>query len=190
MLKILLTISPFFMLIAIGYFIRIFIANDKWVEVLNKFGLFLGFPAIVLNSFFKLENGFPVKSNIIAYNLIILLFVIFILYSVTRVLKFDKALSNTYVLCSFFGNIAYLGFPFVTSVIHGSEGIVCIHIAIYLIVVFTLGILILEISRNHGTLSILLIIKNIFQNPLLASVFIGLLISSYEIKNVKTKTSL
>ncbi len=182
MVNLLLSIAPFFIIIAIGSVLRIFIADDKWVEVLNKFGLYLGFPAIVLTSFINIGNSVPLKADIIGYNFAILISIILITFAVTKLLNLDKSVVNTYVICVFFGNVAYLGFPFTTSIIPGSEGIVCVHVAIYLILVFTLGIFILELSTGHGASGIFAVIKSITKNPLIISVFLGIFIAYFKIE--------
>jgi len=182
MANILLIISPFFIIIAIGSILRLFIANDKWVEVLNKFGYYIGFPAIVLTSFFTISSDFHITVNLIIYNVVILISIIVLTLVITRLLKVDNKIGNTYIVSAFFGNIAYLGFPFITTLLPGSESIVSVHIAIYLILVFTIGVFILEISNGWGIKSLNRMVINIIKNPLLISVAIGIIISVFKIK--------
>jgi len=83
-----------------------------------------------------------------------------------------KKIINTYIISAIFGNIGYLGFPIISSIIEGTEGLISIHIAIYNLVLFTLGIIILEFSI-HKKIN-LKILKDIFKNPLLIAVILSL----------------
>lgn len=181
MLDIFITIAPFFIIIAIGSILRLIIANDKWIEVLNKLGLYVGFPSIVISSFMDIDSNNEIEGRVIVYNFAILTALIVLALLITRLLRIEKTICNTYMVSSIFGNIAYLGFPFVTTIIPGSEGIVSIHIAIYLVVIFTLVVFILERSNGHSQKKTARLALNISTNPLLVSVFIGVGISYFKI---------
>lgn len=87
----------------------------------------------------------------------------------------------TFLIGSVFGNVAYLGIP-VGKILFGSEGEVQATIlsVIYLLLVLTLGIFLLEYFANkEGRLS--LILKNIFKLPLFWSIIFGIIFSIFKI---------
>ena len=172
------TVVPLYVLIAIGAALRLTAADDKWIEVFNKFGLYLGFPAIVFSSLVKIPAGGILETRTIACNILFLFAVVILMHLIGRLLPLSTSLRNTYVICVFYGNVAYLGFPFITSVIPGPNASVSIHIAIYVAFLFTVGILMLELSKGRGVAGLPSIAKNIVTSPLLLSVVAGLLFRS------------
>jgi predicted permease len=179
MSSILYTVAPLYVLIAIGAAFKFIVAaDDKWIEVFNKFGLYLGFPAIVFSSLVKIPAGGILETRTIACNILLLFAAVILTHLIGRLFRLTTSLRNTYVICVFYGNIAYLGFPFITSVIPGSNASVSIHIAIYVAFLFTVGILMLELSKGRGVASLPSIAKNIITSPLLLSVVAGLFFRS------------
>jgi predicted permease len=176
--SILFAVAPLYVLIAIGVMLRLIVASDAWIEVFNKFGVYVGFPAIVFSSLVKIPAGAIIETSVIACNVLFLLVAVALTYGVGRCLRLTPALRNTYVIGVFYGNVAYLGYPFVTTVIPGSEASVSIHIAIYVAFLFTVGIFVLELSKDGGSVNLPRIAKSIMTSPLLLSVVAGLLFRS------------
>ena len=50
MLEMISAILPFFIIMGIGAGMAPFIDREKWIEILNKYGLYIGFPAIIISS--------------------------------------------------------------------------------------------------------------------------------------------
>ena len=169
MLEIINAVLPLFIIIALGAMLRaVKIADEKWIEVLNKYELYIGLPALIIYNVIKVDAKNFIGWDIIFYNLILLLAVIGITYLITSLLKLEKTIRNSYIICIFFGNIAYLGLPIVTSLIKDSSGSVAIHVAIYILVLFTVGIAILESSMKEKR-SVATIGKHILLSPLFLS---------------------
>lgn len=179
---ILITIAPIFMLIFIGSILRLFkVADNSWVTILNRYGLYVAFPALIIHSLSNASGGSMPDFTIIILNFGLILSIIGIILLVGKIFKTEKSLLNTYVITAFFGNIGYLGFPVISSLIGGSETVISIHIAIYNIILFTAGLAILEHSKSD-THCKGLILKKIITNPLLISVIIGLAIFAFKIQ--------
>lgn len=176
MFEIFSTSIPFFIIIGIGAGVSPFIDKDKWIEVLNKYGLYIGFPAIIISSLIKLKDNFNFGFIVVIANLIILLISIAIILLITKLSKVDRDTRNAYIICGFFGNVAYLGFPFISSLFPNSDGLISVIIAVYIFIVFTVGVSILDISRNNKSINFLVLLQNLLKNPLLLSVFIGIAI--------------
>ena len=174
MLDILQSIIPLFLIMAIGAAISPFIDKDKWIEVLNKYGLYIGFPAIIISGLTSAKDYSNLDFSIVGANFSILIISIVLIFLFTSVFKLKKEIRNTYLICSFWGNVAYLGFPLVSGLFPGSDNLISIIIAVYLLIVFTIGILILEISKESKSPGILNLLKNLFKNPLLLAVLFGI----------------
>ncbi|MCK4907253.1 MAG: AEC family transporter [Spirochaetes bacterium] len=173
---ILTTIVPIFFIILLGFILKSFkLVPDDWISVLNKFGLYVAFPALILHSLISTDRSVPINTWVIVINFAMLLFIILSVYFLTRLFKLKKSMINTYTICIFFGNIGYLGYPFISSVYPGSESIISMNIAIYNVLLFTLGIFILEVSIGHKVHTRTLLM-NIIKNPLLIAVILGLLL--------------
>lgn len=176
MIGIIGVVLPLFIIIALGAILRATkVADEKWIEVLNKYELYIGLPALIVYNVLNVDAKNFIGWDIIFYNFALLIGLIGLTYLITSMLKLEKSIRNSYVICIFFGNIAYLGVPIITSLIKDSGGSVAIHVAIYILVLFTLGIAILESSMPHKK-SLPTIAKNIFKSPLVLAALAGILL--------------
>jgi predicted permease len=175
-------------LVALGAVLKKTIANDAWTEVLNKLAIYLLFPALIFSGMVKVDLESIDDFSFIYANFIILVLIIATLYGVTKSLGFSKRMTNTYVISVFFGNVGYLGFPILSSLLPGYEGIVSMHIALYTLILFTFGIGVLEFSVHQKIEA--KILKDTLKNPLLVAVLVSIVILMFDIKLpfVVTKT--
>ena len=165
------------------------IADDGWVTILNRYAMYAAFPAVIIHSLIGADKGKVLDMPVILLNAGLLLLVFLVALLVTRLARTPVGLANTYIIVSFFGNIGYLGFPYISAMIPGSEGMTSMHISIYNILLFTLGIARLEHSKGHERCK-RLILKEIFGNPLLIAVGVGLalLITGLKLPDFLLKT--
>jgi len=176
MAVVLTALLPLLLIVLLGVLFRAFrIADSMWVTILNRFGLYVAFPAVIVHSFIKADKSQILDLPVIGLNIVLLLLVFFTAFLLTRGLRDRKQLANTYIIGAFFGNIGYLGYPYISAMIPGSEGMISMHISMYNILLFTLGIAHLEHSKGHLTCK-KTIVNKIISNPLLISVAVGLLI--------------
>ena len=182
------TLLPLMLLIASGAVLKKTIADDSWIDVLNKLAIYLLFPALIFSGMVKVKLESIDDFSFIYANFIILILVIFTLHTVLKRFGFSKSIVNTYVISVFFGNVGYLGFPILSSLMSGFEGIVSMHVALYTFILFTFGIGVLEYSV-HQKLE-LTILKDTLKNPLLLAVLFAIVILMFDIKLpfVVTKT--
>lgn len=172
----LLTILPLFSIIILGFLIRrAGLVTEEWVHVLNKYGLYIAFPAVILHSLYHAGESAAVGKEILLINLVLLTAIIFGVHLIARLCGCSRALGNTYTIVLFFGNIGFLGLPFITALDPQAAGTVSFHIAIYNLLLFTCGIWLLERSREQRA-SLRVMIKKILLNPLLLAVFAGVLL--------------
>ncbi|MFA6109112.1 MAG: AEC family transporter [Candidatus Latescibacterota bacterium] len=174
MLAVLLVISPLFLVIGLGILLRaVRLADDRWTDVLNRYGLYAGFPALIVKSLTDLPSIEAIPVTAVALNLAGLNLFLFGTYGLARWLGAGRSLAASLAICGTYGNIAYLGLPFIVSVLPGSEATVIAHIAVYLVVLFTSGILLLEHLRGTR-LSLAAMALSLLRNPLTLAILVGL----------------
>ncbi len=166
------SLAPLMLLIAVGYLLeKLNISNSEWVDVLNKIAIYILFPSLIFSGITNIKLDAISSFSFVYINSLVLISIIFVTLLITKILKFSRELSNTYIISIFYGNIGYLGFPILHSLMPGYEGVVSIHIAIYTFLLFTLGIAILEISMNRK-LNFSILIEAL-KNPLILSVLLS-----------------
>ena len=169
-------VAPVGVVIAAGVVLRLSgAANEGWVDVLNRYGLYIGFPALIFLNLTEIDiQQVAARAPVFAFNAGMLLAILGVAFVIVRAVGLDTEMGNTLIISSFFGNIAYLGYPVVTSAIPGSEAEVSIIIPIYTLVLFSVGVFILESSREdrHGLHRIL---ARIVTNPLIVAIALGFL---------------
>lgn len=192
-LPIITAILPIFILIGIGIVLQKMLPRqpkssqllchiglgscETWTTVLNKYALYLALPALIFSSLAQASTENLLPATLILFTTLLLIASIIVTYTVCTLFKASPTLRNTYIFGVFFGNIAFIGPPFILS-LYGTEvlGSLSIIIAIHIAVAFSLGLLILERSKHHNHIDWHTIITTLIKNPLLLSVISGLLI--------------
>jgi len=174
------TLVPLILLVLLGWVLRKTIADDSWTAVLNKLAVYLLFPALIFSGMIKVKLETIDDFSFIYGNFILLVGIIFLLYFGLKYVGLKKSMVNTYVISVFFGNVGYLGFPIVSSLIPNSEGLVSMHVALYTLILFTFGIGVLEFSV-HKRISPKILVDTL-KNPLLLAVLFSLFILMLKVK--------
>jgi predicted permease len=176
------TILPLFVIIAAGMiFSRTKVSSDNWIEILNKYALYIGFPALVVASLLKLETGEQSFLKLIIYTSLYVVFCMLLAFPIARIFRLSKTMLRSLFLILPFGNFAYLGMPVLQNA-YGDEIMPAAAIisAVYLFWLLTLGIILIEVfGEDH--LHPKKLIFSLIQNPLLISVFAGLAIVFFKI---------
>ncbi len=176
MIEIFFLIVPSFIVIFAGSLLKAFkIADDVWTDVLNKYGLWIGFPSLIFETLIRLSKDELINaSNLLIVNALFLIFLFLLTLSLMKLLKFNEVLTNTFSICIFFGNVAYLGYPVIMSVFPQKESELSIIISVYVMVLFTIGVGWLEYSRCRR-LKLSRIILRLLANPFIISIVLGIL---------------
>ena len=174
------TLVPLILLVLLGWVLRKTIADDSWTVVLNKLAVYLLFPALIFSGMIKVKLETIDDFSFIYGNFVLLVSIIFVLYFGLKYVGLKKSMVNTYVISVFFGNVGYLGFPIVSSLIPNSEGLVSMHVALYTLILFTFGIGVLEFSV-HKRISPKILVDTL-KNPLLLAVLFSLFILMLKVK--------
>lgn len=176
------TVLPLFLVIFIGViFSRSRASSINWVEILNKYALYIGFPALVVASLMHLEIGEQSYFKLISYTSGYVILCMLLAFPIARIFGFSKKMLRSLFLILPFGNIAYLGMPVLQNTF-GSEilPVAAIISAVYVFWLLTLGIILIEIF-GENKLHPKRVVLNLIQNPLLVSIFIGLAIILFKI---------
>jgi hypothetical protein len=168
------TLAPLMFLVILGYILKKTIADDSWTVVLNKLAVYLLFPALIFSGMIKVKLESIDDFSFLYGNFILLVLIIASLYFGLKAMGLRKSMVNTYVISVFFGNVGYLGFPILSSLIAGSEGLISMHVALYTLILFTFGIGVLEFSVHKKLSS--KIFFDALKNPLLLAVFFSVII--------------
>ncbi len=177
------TVLPLFLVILTGaIFSRTKVNTANWVDVLNKYALYIGFPALVVASLMHLEIGEQSYSKLIIYNSGYIVTCMLLAFPIAKLFRFSTKMLRSLFLILPFGNISYLGIPVLQNAM-GNEilPVAAIISAIYIFWLLTLGIILIEIYGEEKFQPKKLLLS-LAQNPLLISVFVGLAIVMFKIK--------
>jgi len=111
-------ILPVFLVLGAGAALRASgVADERWTEVINRYALYAGFPVLIFANLAGIDGGtLAGLLPVIWLNAALMAGLIGVTAAAARLARLPGERSNTYVICLFFGNVAYLGYPVVTSV--------------------------------------------------------------------------
>ena len=177
-------VLPLFLIILAGLlFSRTRAASSYWIDVLNKYALWIGFPALVINSLSQLDlEGGPILQ-LILINSAYIVACILLAYPVSRLLKLSNLQRRTLFLIFAFGNVAYLGMPVLQNMM-GDQilPVAAILSAVYVFWLLTLALVLVEVHAEEGQLHNSKLMASLVKNPLLLSVLVGVLILAFNIR--------
>ncbi|GAP70890.1 predicted permease [Bacteroidales bacterium 6E] len=177
-------VLPLFLIILAGLlFSRTRAASSYWIDVLNKYALWIGFPALVINSLSQLDlEGGPILQ-LILINSAYIVACILLAYPVSRLLKLSNLQRRTLFLIFAFGNVAYLGMPVLQNMM-GEQilPVAAILSAVYVFWLLILALVLVEVHAEEGQLHISKLMASLVKNPLLLSVLVGVLILAFNIR--------
>lgn len=176
------SILPLFLVILTGIgMIRIRAVHAGWVDVLNKYALWIGLPSLIFVALARLDFRFSEYGTLIIANSVYIVGCTLLAFPVSYLFKTTVNTRRTLFLLLGYGNISYLGIPLLVSAL-GNEalGPAILISAIYPFWMFTLAIGLIEIT-GHEKVHVLKILKSLATNPLLVAVFMGILASWWQI---------
>lgn len=172
------SIGPLFLVIFAGMVIsRNKSVNGHWLEVLNNYALWIGFPALILVALSRIEWDFRMYNSLIIWNSGRLVVSILMVLPLAAILKLKNSTRRTLFLAVSFGNVAYLGIPVLRSA-YGDRILAeaTMISAVYLFWLFTLGIFMVEYFGDEK-ISFRQLLFRLLKNPMLIAVFLGITIA-------------
>ena len=176
------TILPLFLIISFGIvMIRLKAATIAWVDILNKYALKIGFPALIFSALAKLDLSYSENSTLIMGNSLYLILCMLMAFPVGALFKTTVKTKQTLILALAFGNITYLGIPVMINTM-GQQvmGTAVILTSIYLFWMFSLALVLIEVA-GEGKIHFRTILTKLATNPLLIAVILGLAASGLKL---------
>lgn len=177
------TVLPLFLVIIVGiFFSRNKAASITWVDILNKYALWIGFPALVIASLMHLELNGQSYSRLILTNSVYIVICMLLAFPIARIFKLSSRVKRSLFLILSFGNVAYLGIPILNNA-YGDKilPVAAIISAVYVFWLLTLGIILIEVTGEER-LNTKRLLFSLLKNPLLLSVFAGVVIVVFNVK--------
>ena len=170
---------PVFLIIFFGWlFHKTKIVDKNWIHVLNGFAYYVALPALIIGSFWHIDFfNHNTWTLIFESSAIIILFSIFV-FLLLSLFKINKTTKITILLGSIVGNTVFIGFPLV-DINFGKEYLNQASLIGSFFLVIPIILVILFIQYQHGSKesSIKKELINLTKNPLVLSVFFGILFS-------------
>jgi len=176
-------VAPLFLAIFAGVvFSRTKSASEIWVDILNKYALRIGLPALVIASLMRIEPGGENYVRLIIVNSVYFVVCMLLAFPISRIFRLSKQVKQALFLILSYGNVAYLGIP----VLRNAYGEAAVPVAgiissVYIFWLLTLGITLIELNSENN-FSFRQLIVHQFKNPLMISVFSGLVIVFFNLK--------
>lgn len=105
-------VAPLFLAILAGVvFSRTKSASENWVEILNKYALRIGLPALVMASLLRIEPGGGMYFRLIVVNSVYFVVCMMLAFPIARVFRLPNQVKRALFLILSYGNVAYLGIP-------------------------------------------------------------------------------
>jgi predicted permease len=177
------SVLPLFLVIVAGLlFSRTKAASETWVDILNKYALWIGFPALVIASLMYLDLSQQSYSRLIVTNSVYIVICMLLVFPISKIFRFSPLVKRSLFLVLSFGNVAYLGIPVLNNAFGDNIlPVAAIISAVYVFWLFSLGIILVE-THGETRLNGKKLLLSLLKNPLLISVFAGLIIVGFGIK--------
>jgi predicted permease len=173
-MNVLSVIVPIFGLIMVGWFLRrLRLLNDRLVGIVNDYVYYIGISAITFVSLHDTSASLLLDPHIYLLNLIPMIIVAVIAYLAARFLKLKHDLLAVFIVCAFFGNTGYIGFP-LNVIVQGknSLNLAAFISTIYTVVVFTFGVYLLRRSSPEPVEA-----GKLHKLPIIWAALLGILLS-------------
>ncbi len=146
LMSILNVLIPIFGVILLGWILRsLGLMPAKLLNLINDYVYYVGITVITFISLHDTSWNILLDPEIYILSLVPLLATIVLALIVAKLLKLKDGMFAIFVICSFYGNTGYIGFPLnVTVQGSGSLGMAAFISTIHTLVVFTIGIYLLK----------------------------------------------
>ncbi len=169
---------PIFIIIFVGWLLKKYkVVTDEWIHILNNFAYYVSLPALIIASFWEI-NFLDQKSwQIIGWSLSGIILFSLIIFIFLSILKINKKLKATILLGSAVGNTIYIGLPLI-EIGFGKEYLPAAALigSIFLIIPLLIVISLIQYWYCREDCLKKEIIS-FLKNPLMVSVFAGVLLS-------------
>lgn len=173
---------PIFLLIVLGYFLqRIKMTNETFIKTTNKINFTVTLPALLFRDISSVDLSDYLDFKYILFCASVTTISFFSIWGLAKLIIKDKTIIGAFVQASFRGSAAVLGIAFIQN-IYGSSGMAALMIigTVPLYNIYSVIVLTLE-SNNGSSKSLKTAFINILKNPIIISIFLGLLSAALKI---------
>jgi len=134
-------VVPIFGLIFIGWLLKAIGLFPRWlVKALNDYVYYVGITVITFLSLHDVSHSLLLDPMVYVLTILPIAAIVVIAFSVARLMKLEKAAIPVFIICAFFGNTGYIGFPLnIAAQGRDSLALTAFVSTIYTVIVFTFG---------------------------------------------------
>lgn len=172
---------PVFLLMALGYLLRLFkIVDEPFVNTLNSFNFKITLPVLLFQDIAKSDFYAVWDTGYVLYCFFVTFFCIAAIWLLSALLYKDKPHTGEFVQASFRGSAAVLGVAFIQN-IYGNAGMAPLMIIGTVPLYNIAAVLILSFTKPSGETSgknaLLKSVKGILTNPIILGILLGMVFS-------------
>lgn len=176
-------ILPIFLLIVLGYFLRVkSFCDDIMVKKLNRiiFNIFL--PVLLFNNISKSDINIKENLRVISFCTISLIAIVIIFYIIVKNIEKDNKKISVIIQGIFRSNYILFGIPIASSLI-GEDNIAIVSVLVaFLVPLYNiLGVVVFECLKENSSIDLIKIVKGIIKNPLIIACLFGVIVSILKI---------
>jgi predicted permease len=182
-MSILDVVIPIFGMMFVGWALKhAGILPRRAVDVINNYVYYIGITVITFVSLHDTKPEVLLNPEIYVLSLVPIAITLIIAFAAGRLLKLEKNVFPIFLLCAFFGNTSYIGFP-LNVIVLGNESlsIAAFISTIYMVVVFTFGVYLLKRYGEEGEG-----VTPIYKLPILWAAILGIALSWLPIPGILT----
>ena len=171
------TVVPLFVIMGIGYIVKLFgIINDKGIAAINRLLFWVFLPAILFVSVYETNLKEVFDFKIILYSMIGTTLIFLISFALVPKLVSKRNKCGVIIQALIRGNEVYYGFPVVVSLIgHEYLGLMSIVVAFAVIAYNAYSVIALEYFKGDRV-NLPRMFKNLFTNPLIIATIVSALL--------------
>lgn len=176
MSEIFLLIFPVFVLILIGWILKAKnIVKNEWIKILNNFVYYVSLPALIFLSFYQIHWTQEAIITL-GFHLVFLTVLSVVIFLFLSILKISPKMKASYFMLLTLTNSIYMGFPIIQSFTSRQLSEIALIPTFYLVFGMIASIIAIEIwVEKTGKLHSY--IDDLLKNPLLLSLFAGIVVS-------------
>ena len=185
---------PVFSLILIGKILGLkSIINKESKRALSWITYYLALPALILGVFLESDSSHLFTSEIFIASLIPVAVSALSVFLLLSPFKLNKEKKSAAIYCSYWGNNGYMGIPLVASAIGSTTGVAIAAVVNGMTVPFYIGISVFIMIRAKDSSerehSVFKEVLKVFKNPVIITLFVGIILSFFKIPDLFVKSS-
>jgi predicted permease len=134
-------VVPIFGLILVGWLLKAVGLFPQWlIKIVNDYVYYIGITVITFLSLHDTSFDLLFDPKIYLITIVPMAAIVLIAFAAARLLKLERAALPVFIICAFFGNTGYIGFP-LNIAAQGRESLALTAFisTIYTVIVFTFG---------------------------------------------------